>query len=388
MELRSGNNALQLIVAQKDELIEKLTREKQELKNSLALDQGAELLRVRRMHELLTKDYEMLAKEKERLEKQLADTNVEIANAPAAAEHIDAGQEGKLIAEMNKLIEQNKKLQSMYDSVNEVNKSLRHKSGQVFLNALGSGLGGKAIGGASGKVSLEDEEAVVRMFMIVEQQSSSYGDLRKRLSRVSFNDMLGSKQFTKLVSEELKMKDNDLMKLLKVSGFAAQKKSAPVEVETIAKRLEDAVANSAELREDAVKKTAKLMKDAGMDLEKAFVYFDTDGSGEITREELVEGFKAMKVTLNQALIENLFVILDRNADNEISLTEFEEVFDKYLGTGGSVADVDAADLSNLGSDAASIARQLNAEKKKKVVYEDMTLEEVEVDEIVARNKAQ
>jgi Ca2+-binding EF-hand superfamily protein len=60
-------------------------------------------------------------------------------------------------------------------------------------------------------------------------------------------------------------------------------------------------------------------------------YFDIDGSGAITRDEFNEGFKEMKVTLNEALIKNLFVILDANGDNSIDLIEFETVFGKYLG---------------------------------------------------------
>jgi len=102
-----------------------------------------------------------------------------------------------------------------------------------------------------------------------------------------------------------------------------------------------------------VQQVAKLMKDQGFSLEVAMKYFDDDQSGTITRAELVEGFKRMKVTLNERLIKNIFAILDRNCDNEITLQEFEAVFDKYLGTGGPVADVKAEDLQNDIIDAAA-----------------------------------
>ena len=81
-------------------------------------------------------------------------------------------------------------------------------------------------------------------------------------------------------------------------------------------------------------------------MESAMQYFDTDGSGSIDRNELNEGFKMMKVTLNEALIKNVFCILDSNNDNEISLLEFEAVFGKYLGGGGPVEDIKAEDLVN------------------------------------------
>jgi Ca2+-binding EF-hand superfamily protein len=65
-------------------------------------------------------------------------------------------------------------------------------------------------------------------------------------------------------------------------------------------------------------------------------YFDSDGSGTITRHEFLEGLKELGVTLNEALIKNCFVILDKNGDNSISLEEFEEVFGKYMNAGGAV----------------------------------------------------
>ena len=88
------------------------------------------------------------------------------------------------------------------------------------------------------------------------------------------------------------------------------------------------------------------MKDQGLTLESAMKYFDTDGSGYIDRNELNEGFKMMKITLSEALVKNVFCILDSNNDNEINMLEFEAVFGKFLGTGGPVQDVKAEDLVN------------------------------------------
>ena len=68
------------------------------------------------------------------------------------------------------------------------------------------------------------------------------------------------------------------------------------------------------------------MKTEGYTLETAMHFFDTDGSGSISRDELNEGFKDMKVTVGPALLKNLFVILDANNDNEIDLEEFTAVF--------------------------------------------------------------
>ena len=61
----------------------------------------------------------------------------------------------------------------MYDDVNELNKALRHKAGQVFIQSLGSDFlkkgSIKANVGAE-KVNLEDEKAVVRMLKKIEEQ--------------------------------------------------------------------------------------------------------------------------------------------------------------------------------------------------------------------------
>ena len=60
------------------------------------------------------------------------------------------------------------------------------------------------------------------------------------------------------------------------------------------------------------------------------IFFDEDSSGTITRDELNEGFKRMKVPLNQQLLKNIFVILDRNGDDKIDLIEFDDIFSKYM----------------------------------------------------------
>lgn len=130
MELRSGNNALQLILAQKDELIEKLTQEKIELKNSLSLNQGEEVVRLEAMNAELKKEYAQALKQIEQLNKKMAEMRNEMQMAPPVETMEDVSEkEAKLLAEVQKLLDQKKKLQQMYDSVNEMNKALRHKAG-------------------------------------------------------------------------------------------------------------------------------------------------------------------------------------------------------------------------------------------------------------------
>ena len=59
--------------------------------------------------------------------------------------------------------------------------------------------------------------------------------MRKRLKAVGFQDRLDQTHFTELVSKQLRMKDNDLLKLLRVAGLAALKnKKGSLEYQRIA----------------------------------------------------------------------------------------------------------------------------------------------------------
>jgi len=237
------------------------------------------------------------------------------------------------------LLTSNAELEKKYLLVNEKNKSLRHKAGQVFLQSIEAGAGKPSVKNqaGAGKLYLEDEEAILKMYKEIELQDK--GDLRARLKEKQFSEsgMLLQKRFIGFIKDELMMSDSDQIKLLRVAGYAALKtQDKSLKYEFVVKNIEERVANSAKAREDAIKKVAKLIKDAGFTLETAMNYFDDDNSGWLSRDEFNEGFKRMKVTLNEALLKNLFVILDANGDNEITITEFEAVFGKYLNAGGAV----------------------------------------------------
>lgn len=87
------------------------------------------------------------------------------------------------------------------------------------------------------------------------------------------------------------------MRLLRVGGFTTgDKKEKRLQVEVVAKNLEDRIASRKELRDKVLKEVADKMKKAGVrDLLNAFKRFDEDESGIITREELQIGFKEMRV---------------------------------------------------------------------------------------------
>ena len=108
--------------------------------------------------------------------------------------------------EVDKLLAQNKKLQEMYDGLNEMNKALRHKAGQVFIQQLKleGGMGKKqSVKGEAEEEDLGDEEAVLRMFKKLEDQMpkgvpedlrqplEQY--LRQRLNDVGYEGIINAK---------------------------------------------------------------------------------------------------------------------------------------------------------------------------------------------------
>lgn len=131
------------------------------------------------------------------------------------------------------------------------------------------------------------------------------------------------------------------MKLNRVAGFDKVKPGETIKVDEIVKKINDRVEKSEKLRDECIENVVKEIKAKGYTLETAMKYFDSDKSGYIDRNELNEGFKVMRITLSEALVKNVFCILDKNNDNEISMLEFEEVFGKFLGTGGPVQEVKA-----------------------------------------------
>lgn len=171
----------------------------------------------------------------------------------------------------------------------------------------------------------------------------------------------------------------DLLRLLRVSKFAELQKDKTMKQELVVKNIEDRITNSAQAKADIVKKVADQMVKAEINMESVFAYLDDDGSGTIGRDELNKGFQRMKISVGPALLKGLFVLLDKDGDNEISMEEFEVVFAPYLNKGGPVKEVTAEELENeiTGIDketAKDLAKQMKTEIKTKQEYVDQKLE--------------
>jgi hypothetical protein len=72
--------------------------------------------------------------------------------------------------QIEQLLTANGELEKKYLLVNEKNKSLRHKAGQVFLQSIEAGAGKASVKNqnGAGKLYLEDLEAIIKMYKEIE----------------------------------------------------------------------------------------------------------------------------------------------------------------------------------------------------------------------------
>ena len=152
-------------------------------------------------------------------------------------------------------------------------------------------------------------------------------------------DLIAVDQFRRLLETQLFLNQTDVVKLVKVAGFTGK---APVSQGLVVKNFNERIEQSAKIRDDCIKKVANYLSTGGYSLETAMNFLDDDRSGTISREELAAGFKTMGVIIPQAHLKNLFVILDKDGDNEIGMDEFEAVFGKYLAHGKKVHQISEA----------------------------------------------
>ena len=138
--------------------------------------------------------------------------------------------------------------------------------------------------------------------MFEEIQMQDMGNLKQRLTKISYGDtgIISQKQFTEFLQVDLRMSENDLMKLIKVAGFTKiTSQNKTMRIDTVSKNLEDRVLQSQKLADDCIKQVAKSLKREGYDIETAMNYLDIDRSGSISRDEMMNGFNRMKIPLNE-----------------------------------------------------------------------------------------
>lgn len=69
----------------------------------------------------------------------------------------------------------------------------------------------------------------------------------------------------------------------------------------------------------------KMVEDTDAELREKFDFFDTDGSGTITKKELKKGLKKLKTDCNSKILKAMIKDADTNGDGEIDFEEFKEI---------------------------------------------------------------
>jgi len=69
-------------------------------------------------------------------------------------------------------------------------------------------------------------------------------------------------------------------------------------------------------------RVAKAFRDRGVPLRQVFALFDADGDGVISRQELVEAFRLMRLGLEDDDVERLMRDIDQNEDGKVNIQEF------------------------------------------------------------------
>ena len=350
MMLRKSNNALEFSIQAKDELITQLQADLRKARSGGGdIDFDEKMVKLQTSNERLVRALEKEQNMNEDLKAKCDQLATFQANVQKTPVHTGPSQEDlQVVLDQNdSLNTQIEQLQAKMDKLAEKDKASRHKAGQVFLDTLKQPAKKKVL-----EIYLQDDQAVARMLKEIDEQCK--GDLTNRCKKVGHpgTDRISAKQFSSLIVEGLAMDQNDLISILKVSQFSIlTAKDQSMKIETLVANINSRIEDAKMIRQQIVKKIATLMLNQKITLEGAVKYFDSDGSGTVSRDELNEGFKRMKVVLNEALIKNLFTILDEDGNDEISVDEFVLVFAETMGTQKAPdanADQFDRDAENLG----------------------------------------
>jgi calmodulin len=69
-------------------------------------------------------------------------------------------------------------------------------------------------------------------------------------------------------------------------------------------------------------RVARVFKERGVPLRQAFALFDSDGDGIISRQDLLEAFKLMRLGLSDSDVDRMMRDIDANQDGNVSIHEF------------------------------------------------------------------
>jgi len=232
----------------------------------------------------------------------------------------DEDLQEKLDQAMNRISD----LEQEVSTVREKEKSIRFKSGQMFLAALDS-RGSK--GGQKREVdlNLRDDRAIVKLYRALKDNPPSLEDRLKEFDRDG-DGKLNRAEFIK-VFEKLKLARKDILSLLRVCGFNGDKEL--VGIQEFIKILQDRPKIREKWEEELFFKLLDHFKENDIDIDNAFKLMDVSGDGVLNMSELQEGLAKFNIRITDKDAYALFDIFDESDDGNIQLEEFRAVLKEY-----------------------------------------------------------
>lgn len=163
----------------------------------------------------------------------------------------------------------------------------------------------------------------------------------------------------------LNMTPQDSMSMQRIAGFSATNKK--VLIDDFIKTIKERGKMRQEIEVDTFKKLQKCIKKEGWSIDETFEVFDIDKNDKIDYQEMVDGFKRLKVQVPNHHLKSVFAILDEDGNGTISLKEFKNMLDFNAQPASKpVADEGEGHGDGEGeSDKEGYYEQKQAEKKAK-----------------------
>lgn len=216
---------------------------------------------------------------------------------------------------------------------NQRNRALRFKAGLMFQRALEKldksaadtpAASKKQDPRKTGDYYLTDDAALIRFLIAVERNQPP--SLYQRLLDADLEKTgdLRKSQFTGILTD-LKLTPQDVMSMQRIAGFDSGQKS--IKIEDFIKIIKERRTIRQEIEVETFTKVQKVIKKEGWSIAEAFEVFDTDKNDYVDYQELVEGFKKLKIQVPSKHLKSIFAILDEDGNGRISLSEFQRKLD-------------------------------------------------------------
>lgn len=326
--LNSANaevDSLKLIIEDKDKIIDEL-KEQLNSDTQIATDIQSENIKSKDIINALNKEIQAYQKQLQDLKSKLATNKSEYEKLLADIPEV---KENEAARKTREAIERRKELESQKDKALRFRSALNSKNSIRSLSKGGSTPNlpkAKAKDPVeSGDYYIADDAALIKFLIAVQNSGKSLyqrlldGDLNK-------NGTISSDEF-KAILEDLKMTPQEAMSVQRVAGFNEIIKEIGIDdfINIIKQRgqLRQKIEN------ETFKRVQKAIQKQGLTIEEAFAIFDSDANNKIDFQEMVDGFKKLKVHVPNKHLKSVFAILDDDSNGSISLKEFRDKLDTH-----------------------------------------------------------